>query len=169
MLPGSAKLVQVRRYAVFNGTKFHITTALTQLRQVRLRVALVRAFEVVGERDVTNLSFAMPFDNSFGNIVETLCTTRPGIVDAGYAGVIEEPQVYIANILNVDKVAQLLAVTVAIRPRKQARLAAIEYLVVEMESNARHCPFVLFARAVHIEVAKPDDLTIRLRCDTIRA
>src|SRR5210317_2264650 len=101
----SAKLIQVRRYALFNGTELHITSALAQLRQVGLRVALVSAFEVIGERDVTNLSFTMPLDNGIGDIVKTLCAARPGIVDAGYAGIIEKPKVHVANIFNVDKVA----------------------------------------------------------------
>ena len=163
MLLRSAKLVQVGWYAVLNGSESHIATALAKLRQVRLRIALVRAFEMIGERDVTNLALAVPLDDGFGDIIEALCAARSGVVNTGDARVIEEPQVDVTDVFDIDEVAQLLPVTVAVGSGEQARLAVIEYLVVEMESDARHRAFVLLPWPVHIEVPQPDNLAVRFR------
>ena len=54
----------------------------------------------------------------------------------------------------MDEIAQLLAVAVAIRARKQLHLALFQYLVVEMKGDAGHAALVLFARPIDVEVAQ---------------
>ena len=65
----SAKLIQIRRHAFFDRPKFDVTTAFSQLCQVGLRVALVRALEMIGERDVANPALAVPVDHGLGHVL----------------------------------------------------------------------------------------------------
>ncbi len=57
----------------------------------------------------------------------------------------------------------MLAVTVTVRPRKQPCFAIFQDLVIEMKRDARHGTFVLFMRAINIEVTQADHLAIRRR------
>ena len=68
----SAKPVQVVLNARFHGSEFDVTTGLAQMRQVGLSKALLRTFQMIGERDVTDLALAMPLDHGVGDIVEAL-------------------------------------------------------------------------------------------------
>jgi len=72
--------------------------------------------------------------------------------------VVEEPEVDVDDVADVDEVAALFAVAVAIAAFEEFDVLAGGDLVVEVEGDARHAAFVLFARAIHVEVAQADDL-----------
>src|ERR1700756_2754423 len=76
-----------------------------------------------------------------------------------------EPQVHGADVVDVDEVAALLAVAVAVAALEQLALAGLEDLVVEVEGGAGHLALVLLAGPVHVEVTETHHLALEARLD----
>jgi hypothetical protein len=72
--------------------------------------------------------------------------------------VIVKPEVDRHHIVDKDEVAQLFARVVAAVRAKQLHFALFQPLMVLVKGNAGHATFVLLARAIDIEVAKPRHL-----------
>lgn len=92
------------------------------------------------------------------------------VVDAGRAFVLPEPEVHFDNVFDVDEVAALLAVayrfSLNVAPAtEEAGFAGGVDLVIELVVNGGHLAFVVFLRAVDVEVFEADDLTLCFRHD----
>src|SRR5690606_166185 len=134
-----------------------------QLRQVRLRVALVMLSEPLRERDVADPPAPESLDQRTRELVERGARARPHVEDAAHARMVEEPEVHADDVLDVDEVAALLARLVAAAALEEPRLALLENLPAQVMRDARHRALVGFARSVDVEVAQADDLRIRAR------
>lgn len=92
------------------------------------------------------------------------------VVDAGGAFVLPEPEIHFDDVFDVDEVAALLAVSyrfsLNVAPAaEEAGFAGGVDLVVELVVNGGHLAFVVFLRAVDVEVFEADDLTLGFRHD----
>ena len=74
-----------------------------------------------------------------------------------------KPQVEIANVINEHEIAQLLTVSITTAAFEQAGLTTVANLIAKMPRHAGHGALVLFARAIHVEIAQANHLTAGLR------
>ena len=117
------------------------------------------------EGDVFDLAPPVPGDHGPGHVVEGLAAPRAHVEDARLVRVVQEPEVHRHGVADMDEVAPLLTIAVAIRPLEQTHLAAFVDLVVEVKGHARHAALVLLPRAIDVEIAEAHHLGLRLRQD----
>ena len=101
---------------------------------------------------------ARAVDDRARHIVKGLRATRAQVEQATLARVVKKPKVDCNHIVYKYKVAHLFARSVAAVVRKQLDAALRLKLVELVEGHAGHAAFVLFARAVNIEIAKAHHL-----------
>ena len=97
-------------------------------------------------------------DHGDRHVIERLGPPGAKIEDAGFLGVVEEPQIHGNHVIDKDEVAHLLADGVTTVLAKQLDLAFSAELVELVERHTGHAALVLLTRAVHVEVAKPRHL-----------
>ena len=88
--------------------------------------------------------------------------TRAQIEQAAGLGMVKEPQVDRHHVVDEDEIAFLLASAIARVLAEQAHTPVLGELVELVKGDAGHAALVLLARAIDIEVAKPDDLRARV-------
>ena len=99
--------------------------------------------------------FAQRVHDGQCHVIERLRASGAEVVDAGNRAV-PEVQVHLDDIVDMDEVALLRAVGVAMASFEQPNLAVGPELVEVMECHRRHAALVRFARAVHVEVPQAD-------------
>ena len=72
----------------------------------------------------------MVFDHGFGDAEEGLGTAGTAVIDAGLAAILPEPEVNLADVLDIDEVAQLPAIAKTVAAFEQFRILAILHLIV---------------------------------------
>ena len=107
---------------------------------------------------VLALVLAAGVDGGDGDVVKRLGAAAAQIEDAGAFRVVQKVQVDLHHIFHRNKVAHLAAVGVAVVAFKQFHLAGLQVLVEVMKGHRGHAAFVLFARAVDVEVTKAHHL-----------
>ncbi len=105
----------------------------------------------------------MMLDHRFGHVLERLCTAGTTVEDAGVLRVLPEPEVYLADVIDIDEVTHLTTVREAIATFEQLGILALLHLGIEVEGNGGHGAFMLLARAVDVEVLEADNLRVDLR------
>src|SRR5574341_2180336 len=97
-------------------------------------------------------------DDRGGEAVEGLRLSGAAIEYAGNVAPLEEPQVHRDDVVDVDEVAPLLAVPVAVGADEELHPTFGEQLPVGVVGDRCHAALVLLVRAVDVEVAQADDL-----------
>ncbi len=129
-----------------------------ELGEVGFGEVLVFAFEGVGEVDVFDPPAAEGLDGGGGHGVEGVGLACAAVEDAALGGVVPEEEVDVDDVLDVDEVAALLAVAVAVGAFEQPDDAALFQLVVEVVGDRGHAALMVFLRPEDVEVAQADDL-----------
>src|SRR3989338_7766536 len=170
-------LLHILRHTLLDVQERFCITAVAQRADVGLGVALVFAAQGFGERDVLDqalllqlgetqrvLAFgtAQGVDGRRRHVVEALRLSGAEIEDSRFVRVIEKIHVHFDHIFHRHEVAHLPAIGVAVAAFEQLHLALGAILVEEVERDRGHAPLVLFARAVHVEIAQADDLRVAL-------
>ena len=154
----ASQRVEVVANAVRDIPEADVATGLAKPAEISLGKALVRTLQVLWKRDIANPAFAVPVDDGARHVVKTLRAASAGVVHAGHVTMLKKPEVHIANVIDVNKIALLLAITIAIVAFEQAHFAVFPELLVKVKRDARHRAFVLFARPVHVEIPQADSL-----------
>ena len=159
---------------LFDGL-FHIGESFVvagceEVREIGFSEILVFPFQNFREVNVLDLAFAHGLDDGIGYFIVALRMTGAAVVDAGGTFVLPEPEVHFDDVFDVDEVAALLAVayrfSLNVAPAaEEAGFAGGVDLVVELVVNGGHLVFVVFLRAVDVEVFEADDLTLGFRHD----
>ncbi len=97
-------------------------------------------------------------DHRFGHVLERLGATGTTVEDAGVLRVLPEPQVYLADVVDIDEVTHLTAVGETVATFEQLGILALLHLSIEVEGNGGHGAFMLLARAVDVEILEANDL-----------
>lgn len=161
-------------YVFFDGL-FHIGESFVvagceEVREIGFGEILVFPFQDFREINVLDLAFAHGFDDGIRHFIVALRMAWPAVVDAGGAFVLPEPEVHFDDVFDVDEVAALLAVSyrfsLNVAPAaEKAGFAGGMDLVIELVVNGCHLAFVVFLRAVDVEVFEADDLALGFRHD----
>ena len=94
-------LIEVATDAVFDGPEPDVATGIPQCCQIGLGIALVRAAQMIGERDIAKLSAAMPVDDRIGDVIEWLRLAGAAVVDTAGVWIIEKPEIDGGDVVNV--------------------------------------------------------------------
>lgn len=161
-------------YVFFDGL-FHICESFVvagceEVREIGFGEILVFPFQNFREVNVLDLAFAHGLDDSICYFIVALRMAGPAVVNAGGAFVLPEPEVHFDDVFDVDEVAALLAVSyrfsLNVAPAaEEAGFAGGMDLVIELVVNGGHLAFVVFLRAVDVEVSEADDLALGFRHD----
>lgn len=159
---------------LFDGL-FHIGESFVvagceEVREIGFSEILVFPFQNFREVNVLDLTFAHGLDDGIGYFIVALCMARAAVVNAGGTFVLPEPEVHFDDVFDIDEVAALLAVayrfSLNVAPStEEAGFAGGVDLVIELVVNGGHLAFVVFLRAVDVEVFEADDLTLGFRHD----
>ena len=106
------------------------------------------------KRDVFNDTGPVPINDGLCDRVEGFSPAGAYIKNAPLFRMIQKPQIHVDNIIDINKVAFLLAVGHAVTAFKQAGFFMVKHLLVEMKSGTAHTAFVLFSGSVDIKIAK---------------
>jgi len=112
---------------------------------------------MIRERDVFDLALAVPVDYRPGDLIEGLGPAGADVENAALLRVIEKPEVHVDHVADIDEIALLLAVRVAVDPFEQAGFFLLAHLAVEMKRGAAHRALVLFPRPVDVEITEARD------------
>lgn len=147
-----------------------VVAGCEEVREIGFSEILVFPFQNFREVNVLDLAFAHGLDDGICYFIVALRMARAAVVDAGGPFVLPEPEVHFDDVFDVDEVAALLAVayrfSLNVAPAtEEAGFAGGVDLVIELVVNGGHLAFVVFLRAVDVEVFEADDLTLGFRHD----
>ena len=125
----------VIRYPFGNGFELGVITHAAQLGHISLGEALIATLEVIREGNVLNGSLLMMLDHRFGHVLERLGTASTTVEDAGVLRVLPEPEVYLADVVDIDEVTHLATVREAIATFEQLGILALLHLGIEVEGE----------------------------------
>ena len=77
-----------------------------------------------------------------------------------------EVEVYLNNVLNINKVTSVLARTIAIVLAEQTHLVLCLPLVVHLVNHGSHFALMIFLRTINVEITQADNLALCLRQQT---
>ena len=80
--------------------------------------------------------------------------TGTAVIDTAWALLLPEPEIYLDNILDIDKVTSLLAGAITIVFAKEAHLVLSLPLVIHLENHGSHFALVVFLRTINVEIAQ---------------
>ena len=113
---------------------------------------MVAPLKVIREGHKFHLPVLMMVEHGIGHIEEGFCPAGATVIDAGLALMFPEPEVDLADVLDIDKVTHLTTITITIASLKQLGIVALLDLIVQMKGDAGHASLMLFAGAVNVEV-----------------
>ena len=156
-------------YVFFDGF-FHVSEALViacfeEMGEVCFGEVLVFAFKDFWEVTVGDFAFAHGFDDCLCDFVVAVCMAWSAVVNAGGAFVLPEPEVHFDHVFDVDEVTELFAVfdrgAVDVAPAaEKVGFSCFFDLVVKLVVDGGHLAFMMFLRAVDIEVFEAYDLAL---------
>src|SRR5258708_11314253 len=98
-----------------------------------------------------------------GDAVEALRAAGAAVEYTRDVATLEEPEVHRHHVVDVDEVAPLLAVAIAVRADEELDLAFVQQLVIGVQSDGGHAALVRLVRLIDVELAQTDDWRARFR------
>ena len=124
----------------------------TKLGQVRLRESLVVPSQFGWKPNELHRAAAMKIQHHLCQVRKTPALSGSYIVDPAFLRMFEEPEINLDGIVDMDEITPERFTTL-----KKPDFSGRQKLLIEVQYNTGHFPFMLLAGAIDIEIAKADD------------